>query len=362
MRAHATVSKTTTKAHRLRRKDAVIATDRLGSLCRAGMSTGEALALGKRSRDGAGKILGLLDSRVRRGRSLSAAMSSSDGVFSEAEVALIKAGELSGNIGCALGLLAESMEAQSAAARKIFSALAYPCFLALFSLAVLVFLSAAVLPPFASLYAREGRTLPALTRALLDFGDTFRAHAATGLALLAASAGTCSLALRRSQSLALICHRRLLKLPVAGPIAVAAAKSRSYALISALVGSGCEVDKALKLAAAAASNLDISLRLRKTSRILARGSSLSRAWRRSGLDLDGSECGFLEIAEARGDYQGAFTKLARINAVNHRQAIERFSAVAEPAAVIFMAVTVSAGAMALYQPILGSASMVSQAF
>ncbi len=97
-------------------------------------------------------------------------------------------------------------------------------------------------------------------------------------------------------------------------------------------------------------------------RLLTKGNTLSHAWRRSGLDRNGSECGLLEIAEAAGDYPGAFDKLSALAATLEAELLARLSGLAEPAAVIFMALAVSGGALALYQPMLGSAMMASGAY
>ncbi len=344
---------------RANRRDAIAAVERLSAMTAAGLSTSEALAASSRTGGGAGRVLSLLAVDVRRGRPLSVAMRKADGLFSATEIALIRAGEASGAIGRSLELLGSRMSEDEATGRRLSSALAYPCLLVVVSFAALAFLSLAVLPSLAELYDGKTEALPATTLWMMAVGEWISASGPLSAALLALAALAFTLARRRSVVVATAWDHLLLRLPLFGHLVLSGEKARTYATMAALLEAGCDAEQALRMAAGTAGNRRLRRELSTALRLLGRGLPLSRCWQRSGLDPVGDECGLLEVAETAGDYAGAFERLAKLRAMERETALSRLTRLAEPAAVALMGAVVSAGVLAIYQPILGSASLLS---
>lgn len=335
------------------RRDACTAVSRLAALTAAGVPTGDALASAARS---GSDLVRVLHAAVRRGTALSAAMSANGMPFTEAEIAVVRAGERGGSTPRTLTLLAGRMERDAGGRRRIASALAYPCILAAGAVGALCFLSIVVLPSFTSLYS--GRELPAATRMLLAFGNGIRAWgAATLLGALAAGA-LFGLARRRNPALALFCDRIAIDAPPLRMLAAPRAAQETCALLALLVDAGCEAEEALTLTARAAANRVVAARLGEALRALRHGVPLSRAWSAASLDRSGDAQPLLEIAEATGGYATAFARLAVLEGAAAEHALTQACRLAEPIAVLAMAVAVGGGVLALYQPMLGSASLL----
>jgi general secretion pathway protein F len=132
----------------------------------------------------------------------------------------------------------------------------------------------------------------------------------------------------------------------------------SCALLALLLDAGCEAEEALALAVRAAANRILAERLARALGSLRHGVPLSRAWSAAALDRSGDAAALLEIAEATGSYASAFARLAALEGAAAEHALAQTCRLAEPVAVIAMAVAVGGGVLALYQPMLGSASLL----
>jgi type II secretory pathway component PulF len=283
-------------------------------------------------------------------------MSSKGMPFSEAEIAVVRAGERGGSAPYALALLSERMESEAGGARRIVSALAYPCILFTGALAALCFLSIVVLPSFTTLYA--GRQLPLATRSLMTFGNGVRAWGGPCVLVLAVMVAGFILARRRSRRFARLCDRVAVDAPLIRTIAAPRAAHETCALLAMLLESGCEAEEALLLAARASSNRIVASRIHDVLRSLRHGVALSRAWSGARLDASGDASPLLEIAEATGGYGQAFTRLAALEGAAAEHALSSACRLAEPIAVVVMALAVGGGVLAVYQPMLGSASLL----
>ncbi|MFN2425235.1 MAG: type II secretion system F family protein [Candidatus Binatia bacterium] len=337
------------------RREAAAVIARLAALTAAGVATGDAIAASARNGD---RLLARLHTAVRRGVALSAAMGDASLPFGEAEVAVVRAGERGGSTPRALALLAERMEREAGGRSRIAAALAYPCILAAGALGALCFLSIVVLPSFTTMYTGQNVELPWATRTLLAFGNAVQAHGLAMLAATAAAGGGFSIARSRSRRFGRFCDGVVIDAPGLRALAAPRAAHESCALLAVLLEAGCEAEEALALAARAAGNRIVAERLGEALRSLRHGVPLSRAWSAAGLDRSGDAAPLLEIAEATGGYGQAFTRLAVLEGAAAERALTQTCRLAEPISVIAMAVAVGGGVLALYQPMLGSASLL----
>lgn len=337
------------------RREATAAITRLAALTSAGVATGDALAAAARKGD---RLTARLHAAVRRGSALSAAMGAAGLPFGEAEIAVVRAGERGGSTPRALALLGERMEREAGGRRRIASALAYPCLLAVGAVAALGFLSIVVLPSFTTLYTAQDVALPAATRLLLGLGEAMTKWGPLLLLLLPVVAAAFVTARRRHPRFRFLCDRVAVDGPGWRAIAAPRQAHETCALLAVLLEAGCEAEEALALATRAAANRVVAARLGEALRALRHGVPLSRAWSAARLDPSGTAAPLLEIAEATGGYGQAFARLAVVEGDAAERALDGLCRLAEPAAVVAMAVAVGGGVLALYQPMLGSASLL----
>jgi type IV pilus assembly protein PilC len=105
---------------------------------------------------------------LRSGSALSTAMSKHHKIFPEMYYHSLAAGEQSGNLDVVLRQMADYMERNALAQKKIKGAMTYPIMVGVVGLIVAVVLVTFVLPTFVDLYGALGAKLPAITALLIN--------------------------------------------------------------------------------------------------------------------------------------------------------------------------------------------------
>ncbi|MCX8488954.1 MAG: type II secretion system F family protein, partial [Opitutales bacterium] len=147
----------------------------MADLVRSGMSAGEALRLlALRLQKSRLRILCAgIWSKLGEGQSLSAAMAAYPKVFDGQTLNLIAAGEATGNIRDVLERLISHFTEQTAFRRKLVSAMAYPLFICVVAIGVVIFFVLFLLPRLQKLLDSLGGKLPLSTMILMKSSSVF---------------------------------------------------------------------------------------------------------------------------------------------------------------------------------------------
>lgn len=336
----------------------VLLTRQLATLLAAGLPLERALvAVAEQSaRAPVRAVLHGLRADILQGHGLARALDAWPGVFSPLYRALIDAGERSGNLDLVLARLAEYLERRARARAKVVQALAYPCAVLLVAIVVVTALMSYVVPQVVSVFVQTRQTLPFLTRALMGTSAWLRAW---GLALLPGFAMLAAAGWRlwRSPRWRRAIERRLLRLPVAGSLLLAINTSRMASTLAILVGGGVPL-----LTALATARPLLSLGLLREDLALAaervrEGMPLSRALGTGGLFPP-----VLVHLVASGEASGTLATMLERAAEEQQQNVERrlatFSALLEPAMILFMGGLVLLIVLAIMLPIIEMNQMV----
>ncbi len=119
------------------------------------------------------KILNSVSDNIRKGLNMSESLSRHPGVFNTLFVAMVKAGEISGNLNEILEELSSYLENLDDTRRKVKSAMNYPIFMIVFLICMLMVMLLVIIPKFSEVYAQLGAGLPAATRQMIDFSNWF---------------------------------------------------------------------------------------------------------------------------------------------------------------------------------------------
>ena len=172
--AKTTVKKTTglfafLNRRRLSSKDRMFFTEQLSLLLETGNSLIESLrSVAAHTHNP--QLRGIIEQmivEITEGNSFSAALGKHDDVFSTTYINLIKASENGGFTASVLAELLEMDEKKERLDATLKSALAYPAFLMLFSLAVVIFVLLVVFPKFAEMFVNIADELPMSTVVLM---------------------------------------------------------------------------------------------------------------------------------------------------------------------------------------------------
>ena len=116
-------------------------------------------------------VLSDVRSQVVEGVSLAGAMEKHPEVFPAMYVSMVRSGENSGNLGITMRRLADYYETQERVLSKIKGALIYPAFMAIFGLAVVIFMITNIVPKITSIFESQEAALPMPTRILMGISD-----------------------------------------------------------------------------------------------------------------------------------------------------------------------------------------------
>jgi general secretion pathway protein F len=332
---------------------------RLDGLLSGGLSPPDAISVavsvGGRERP----LLERLARHVDRGITLSAALRKCECGLSPADLALVEAGERSGDLARAVAALRARLELRARTRKRLGQVLAYPSALVATSIAVLAPMSQWVLPAFVGMYSDASAELPLATRAVMAAGTFLAAYALHTLAAIAALVTTTVVLRRRSTRARVYLDTFVVALPLLGRLARADARAAVYSTLGVLLAAGIDLDEALGLAAPASENRFLRSRFERLRPGVRRGLALSAALERARVDWRGTDVAMLRTAEATGDYAGCLERLAAAARLERDDLLERVMRAVEPVTIASMAVIVGATVLAVYQPVLGSAALLS---
>ena len=116
------------------------------------------------------KILTIVSTELYNGVPLSQSLGSFK-TFPEIVISLVAAGEANGRLDMAFDNAADILHRELTLSSKIKSAMMYPLFLVVLTIAMIIVMSMFVLPSFASVFLAFGSDLPAISKAVMAFSD-----------------------------------------------------------------------------------------------------------------------------------------------------------------------------------------------
>jgi general secretion pathway protein F len=194
-----------------------------------------------------------LRSEVNAGSSFARALAQHPGEFSDIYVAVISAGEQSGNLGMVLERLADDLEERQLLKAKLAGAMLYPAIVTLIAIVIVLFLVGYVVPQVANVFAGTKRSLPFLTTVMLGLSSGVRSYGWLMLLVLV-SAGTGLHFALRNEAFRQAFDTAWLKLPLLGKLSRGYNAARFASTLAMLASAGVPILKALQAAAETLSN------------------------------------------------------------------------------------------------------------
>lgn len=277
---------------------------------------------------------------VQEGESFAEALARHPKVFSELYVSMVRAGEAGGALDQILTRLADFLEEWQRIRDVVVSALLYPAFLSVFAASVVTLLLVVIVPRFAGVFADLGSALPAPTRALMALSDLLRNYWWAGLLLAAAAASGVASAGRTARWRAWW-DRQVLRLPLAGDLAVKIQVSRFARVFGTLVASGVPILRALEIVTGTLTNSVFASSLARVQSGLREGQGVAEPLRRAGVFPPL----FLHMV-AVGEETGRLEEMMLAVAAGYDREVEtsakRLLSVIEPIIILVMGVVIGA--------------------
>lgn len=219
----------------------------LAHLLRAGVGLDDALQEVQLLEQGRGmrRLWRDIAERVRSGESLSDAMRAWPAAFDDVLVALVKSGEVNGELEEACTACCEVLDWNTTSRARMITAMLYPCFALLVLTGVVIFLFVSVVPSLEGFLQATQAGLAWHTRGLL-FVSGFLGRIYLPLLAVLVLLVLFIIALRRTLvTFRLLSDHCLLRLPLIGKLLLELSLSRYAGICGRLYRSGVELDQAL---------------------------------------------------------------------------------------------------------------------
>lgn len=297
------------------------------------------------------RILQIVAADVRNGQTLAGALARHPNAFPDFYVAMVRAAETSGNLAGTFVTLAGYIERSLNSKRAIRSALYYPAVLVVLSLVAVVVLSVVILPKFVAFFASLNAELPLPTRVLLGGVSLMSSKwyvLIGGVILLAAG----FVALRRTESGALIIDRVLLRLPVVGPTSRLINLERFAQMLSSLVSAGVPLPDALTLSANSMPNAVYKRALLSIRQSVLSGQGLVGPLRATNI-FPSDTIQILEVGERSGRLGDQLGHAAQYYGADVDYRLKNITALIEPIILLVVGAVVGFVAIALVSAMYG---------
>ena len=333
-------------------------TRQLATLLEAGLPLEQALTalIEQTEAEQVRRVLAGVRAEVLAGNSLAKSMERYGTVFPEIYLALVRAGESSGNLVEVMVKLADYTESRHALQQKVGIAFVYPAIVTVVALSVVTGLLIYVVPQVAGVFQHTKQALPLLTRIMLFISALLQAGWPY---LLLASAGAAfgARALLKQEALRFRWHARLLRLPLIGRLLRGINTARMASTLAILAGSGVLLLTALREAARVVANLPMRRALEEAALKVREGVTLSRALAASGLFPP-----ILVHLIASGESSGKLDRMLERAAIQQEREVAGFvsvlTALLEPMLILAMGVLVLIIVLAILLPIVEMNQMV----
>jgi type IV pilus assembly protein PilC len=282
-------------------------------------------------------ILGAIVSAIQSGTGLADALAAYPKVFDSTFVALVRAGEYSGNISETFQKLADSLKWRDELRSSFKKLLIYPAFGITVIVCVFLFLMIYLVPQLAGfIRSMSGGQLPLQTRALLAISSFLVNHWLLILIVPVVLGAAIFLTLRfASESLRTDFDALKLRLPLIGPTLQKIALARFSATLGMLYASSIPVLAALELSAGAAGNLTISRAVMQSQTKIADGMTIAESFEAAGL-FPKLVIRMLRIGESTGELDRSLANVGYFYDREISDSIKSVQALVEPVLTVFM--------------------------
>lgn len=321
------------RSTRLRTADVIISLQELGTMLTSGVPVADAVASQAMSAHHPRIVSAFagMSTGLQRGQGFSLVLEASGLPLPGYVIQLVRAGELTGELGRAIRDAGQQMEYEQRVRNEIRNALVYPMVLVVAGIAAVVLMFAFVVPKFSNMLDRAD-SLPFLAWAVLASGVWMRANFVFFVGGLVALAVAVYLMSRRP-NVRVAAVDALARLPLVGTWLIEADTSRWARVMSALLTNRVPLMRALELAAGGVQIPSRQLRMQEVTRAVRGGTALAPALETQEA-LTPTGYNLVRVGERAGKLPEMLESLARLYEDSGRNRMKRLLLLIEPVAIL----------------------------
>jgi type IV pilus assembly protein PilC len=340
------------KLVRVKEYEKILFARNLGAMLSAGLSLARALSVMERQTKNIKlkKIIAEIESSVRRGDPLHAALANSPKTFPDLFVAMVRAGEEGGDLPAALLVVADQTERIYDLKRKIRSAMIYPCIILIAIVGIGIVMMIEVVPTLAQTFAESNAVLPLSTRIVIGTSSILVHYTVPVIGGMIGAVVAFIMAMRTKVGKR-VADFVLLHIPVIGTLVREVNAARTARTLSSLISSGVDVLASLEISADVVQNSYFREVIKQAVVGVRAGEPLSAAFAKRE-DLYPV---FVGEMMSVGEETGATVEMLKRLAVYYEEQVDRktkdMSTIIEPFLMIFIGIAVGFFAVSMITPI-----------
>lgn len=333
-------SKGENSARRMNQTDLVAFIRELATLSESGVNLADALSTlhSANSKSVLQDVLATMLNAIRGGEEFSRALEKSGLRLPEYVLALVRAGEATGNLGFALARCAEQMEFDARMQQQTREAMTYPAVLMGTGVVAVLFVFSFVVPRFAGMLRGHAAHLPWISKAVLGLGVFVSQNLWAVIGGLVAGVVVLVSLVRQP-----VFRARMLllaaRLPIISEWVTSGETARWTSTLSVLLQSRVPILTAIDLASGALRLGDYSRKLQDVGAEVNRGKRLSAAIEAHNL-LEGSALSMLKVGEHTGEIAKMLGHVAQYWIEKNRTLQRRMVSLVEPASILIIGLIV----------------------
>src|ERR1700730_786211 len=341
---------------RVKANDFLLFNQQLAALLRAGIPILQSITMLRRRATSVKlrAVLEEVEEAIRGGAALSQAFGAQGTTFPRIYTASILAGERSGALDEVLSRYVTYMRRSVGLRRKIRGALAYPAFLLVACLGMVIFLTTFVVPRMSDLFAGFGNDLPTVTQIVLGLSHWIIGNAFWFAPLVVISA-VAFFIWSRTPSGRLIIDAFLLRVPLAGKLLTQMSTAQASRSLATLLAGGITLVESWEIAAESITNLELRRRSSAILPLIREGQSFTESLEAAKW-LPELAIDMIGIGERSGSLREMLDEVATFYDAEGEVRLEQLTTTLEPAILVVMGGIVVVILLAIYLPIIQSIS------
>jgi type IV pilus assembly protein PilC len=286
---------------------------------------------------------------IKGGSALSDAMAKHPAYFSPLYTSTVRAGEKSGALVDVLKRFITYQKKMIAVMGKLKMSLAYPVFLVVALLAVLMLFFLYIIPNFTQMYSDQAGKLPALTQLLITFTDVFT-RSAPFLFAAAILGGIGISTWKKTDAGATAIDGLKLTIPLLRTFITQYLLAQITRTLATVLRGGIPLVQALDTTAGVISNRVMARKLAEVRSLVTEGVSLANAFERTRLAPD-MTVRMIEVGESSGDLPEMLEDVADFYDQEVENRLTTLTTMIEPVLMLCMGLVMAFIVVALYLPI-----------
>lgn len=337
---------------RVKQDEIVTLTRNLSSMLVAGLPLTRALSVIERQ-SGNVKLKKTLESvreDINKGQTFHDSLAKFPKIFSDLYIAMVRAGEESGQLSGALKTLGTQMERSATLKKKVKGAMMYPSIVIVIMALIGTLMMIYVVPSITATFVKMNVELPATTKILIATSDFMSQHP---ILILGGFAGVVTgfLYLLRTRIGKKVFHYIIVKLPVIGTIVKEVNSARTARTLSSLLMSGVDVINAINITEDVVQNVYYKAILKEAAERVEKGTVLSEIFIEKTEFYPVLVGEMISVGEETGQISNMLEEMAHFYENETDQKTKDLSTIIEPLLMVVIGGTVGFFALAMIAPI-----------